>query len=468
MNSLTSQSTPNIFSPLSYLEEPQELSYLYGTIAQSLLLDYKEDNINPESVLMKGINDYPKGNFSAACITLLGSYYFTQGHFSEAEATFAILPQKYPDSSYAGEALYWSAICAEKLKKDPLIAKMYRKQLFEKFPSSPFAPAAYFHYYTYRDYLQGDRAALKHLQAFQQLFPDNSLQINAHYLIGLDYKRERKGPSGRALRKKNLVEAINAFSKAELAFDTLHQQQKIPPNEIGHYLIIRYRSLLERALANQTIALESQATKRTIYAQYAQELFEQINKELADPNHPFAHYLTDEHPFPKIQEESLYLLLKNYIKLENAEAAKQAIDSLLEKYASFNMTKGYYLSCTYYEQGLLAMQEMNYKKAWIAFAKAEGSYDNLSVDQKLDLWIQQSECCKAQHELDNAMLILSKVINDNEISSLRVKAMYLRAEIYALQGRHELARKQLAATSNKGGEWALKAKTKLDEDYGYN
>jgi hypothetical protein len=39
--------------------------------------------------------------------------------------------------------------------------------------------------------------------------------------------------------------------------------------------------------------------------------------------------------------------------------------------------------------------------------------------------------------------------------------MYLRAEIYALQGRHDLAKKQWEATAKKGGEWALKAKENL-------
>ena len=45
--------------------------------------------------------------------------------------------------------------------------------------------------------------------------------------------------------------------------------------------------------------------------------------------------------------------------------------------------------------------------------------------------------------------------------------MFLRAEMYEAQGRRELGRKQLEATSKKGGEWALKAKAKLESDYGY-
>jgi hypothetical protein len=65
------------------------------------------------------------------------------------------------------------------------------------------------------------------------------------------------------------------------------------------------------------------------------------------------------------------------------------------------------------------------------------------------------------------MCILSKVINDETISGLRLKAMFLRAELYELQKRPELALKQLEATSKKGGEWGKKAKEKLEKEYGY-
>jgi hypothetical protein len=46
--------------------------------------------------------------------------------------------------------------------------------------------------------------------------------------------------------------------------------------------------------------------------------------------------------------------------------------------------------------------------------------------------------------------------------------MYLRSEVYELQGRHELAVKQLEATARKGGAWAQKAQEKLEKDYGFN
>lgn len=457
---------------LIHLQEPQELYYLSGMVACNLA-ERCPDNIEftnvAEQILQKSLVDYPEGYFADACLNLLATFYLRKEDFSKAEESFVRLTKDYPNSKSAGDALYWAAVCAEKLKKDSVLVQEYRKQLFEKYPSSTHAPDAYFHYYTYRDYLQGDRTALKHLQAFNEKFPDSPLQINAYYLIGLDHTRERKNTQGKTLRKKNLHNAIQAYFQTETHFDTLHQTKKIPPEHVEKYAMIRYRALLERALANQMIAEESQSTKRTIYSQYARELFLQINQELADPTSVFGIYLTKGEPFPKIQEESLYLLVQNYLKFDDDASAMKSIEAMIDKYKNLNIAKGYYLSRIYYEKGMIAIRQKNYEIALQDFMKAETSDDErfLNADQKLDLWIQKSLAYKALDQTDNAMLILSKVINDNAISSLRIKAMYMRAEIYAAQGRHDLARKQLEATAKKGGDWALKAKIKLDADYGY-
>ncbi|MBA3236756.1 MAG: hypothetical protein H0T62_00195 [Parachlamydiaceae bacterium] len=457
---------------LTELQEPQELYYLAGMVACNLAeknKEYLEFAETAEQILRKSLVDYPSGYFADLCLNLLATFYIRNEDFLKAEESFALLAKEYPNSINAGGALYWAAICAEKLKKEPAIIKEYRSQLFEKYPSSSFAPDAYFHYYSYRDYLQGDRISLKHLQSFSDKFPESPLQINANYLIGLDCTRERKSNQGRTLRKKNLMHAIQAFFQAETQFDTLNQEQKISPDKIEHYAMLQYRAMLERALANQLIAEESQATKRAIYAQYARELFLKINRELADPNSVFGMYLIQGQAFPRIQEESLYLLAQNYLKFEEDTAAEQTIDGMITKYKNLSVSKGYYLSRIYYEKAMIEMRQEKYDLALQDFMLAEVSDEEryLNADQKLDLWIQQSLAYKALNQMDNSMLILSKVINAHTISSLRIKAMYLRAEIYSAQGRHDLARKQLEATSKKGGKWATKAKAKLDADYGY-
>jgi hypothetical protein len=115
------------------------------------------------------------------------------------------------------------------------------------------------------------------------------------------------------------------------------------------------------------------------------------------------------------------------------------------------------------------MRQAAYSDALECLKQAQNTAkgDLLATDQRLDLYIQESMCYRGLQQWDNAILVLSKVVNDDAISSLRLKAMLLRAEVYELQGRPELARKQLDSMANKGGPWAAKAKEKLEKDYGY-
>ena len=174
-------------------------------------------------------------------------------------------------------------------------------------------------------------------------------------------------------------------------------------------------------------------------------------------------------PYPHFQEESSYWLGVSFKQGKNEIAATQVFTEMLDKYQASKITRGYFLSRVWYELGLISMQNQDYSRSLSHFFKAEDTAKGriLNSEQKLDLWIQQSFSYQGLKQFDSAILILSKVINDDTISGLRLKAMFLRAEMYEAQGRKELARKQLEATSKKGGEWAVKAKAKLESDYGY-
>lgn len=455
-------------------DELRELHYLHAMIAcRSVEKEEanasKEQCETAEKITLKAIAVCAEGSFSDACLNLLASFYLRQKRFDVAEKTYSALVDTFPQSVFAGNALYRGAYCSEKLGREVSTIQKYKRRLFENYPNSPLASRAYFEFYSYKQYLQGDRAAIKHLRAFRDKFPDTPLLITAYFLMGLDYKRERRNADGKSESKKNLMKAIHYFFKAEALFGEFHKNHLIEEDQMSYFSLIRYRSLLERALTNQAIAENSSAAKQIIYLQYAQELFLQINRELADGDHPGASYLTRADPFPKIRQETLYYLVLSYIESGATKSADRAIEQILSKYDSLGITKNYYLSCIYCEKGKTLFKKKEYEKALESFIRAEesGQESYLSVNQKLDLWIRQSMCHKALYRTDQAMLILSKVINDNTVSHLRVKAMFLRAEIYALQGRHELAKKQLEATAKKGGEWAIKAKVKLDEDYGH-
>lgn len=447
------------------LENQAEIFYLSGLFASHLIEKNHQSELIPlaEKNLKEGISRFPSDVSAAEMLNLLGHLYGRQHLDSEAELTFVDLEKRFPQHHLAGEALFWAAFYAERLKKDDVVIKQYKQQVYEKHPDCRYAAEAYFSSFSCRDYLQGSRSGLKHLEGMAARFPRTPLLISAYYLIGLNYKKERLSMEGRVVRRKNLLAAIDAFQEAELAFDVLNQNGLIPANEFEYFVTLRYQSTLERALSNLAIAEESQGTKRQIYLEYAEEVFGQVVHDFSSPEHPLASLLIKNEPYHRLWEESEFWLAHTYIQGDHDDAAEKVLAQMLNRYRQADVTKGYFLSRTWFEKGMIAMRRQNYALALEDFSKAENAANGrvLSPNQRLDLWIQQSLCYKGLQQLDQAMLLLSQVINDDAISGLRLKAMYLRAEIYELQGRGELALKQLEATARKGGVWGAKAKEEL-------
>ena len=67
---------------------------------------------------------------------------------------------------------------------------------------TPLASEAYFTYYTYPEYLQGDRTTIKHLQSFTDRYKESPFLIDAHYLMGLDYKEIARPQKGAGLERR--------------------------------------------------------------------------------------------------------------------------------------------------------------------------------------------------------------------------------------------------------------------------
>lgn len=459
--------TPSL---LNLLPDPDEIFYLKGLTASHLALlegggdEYK---IEAQKALKQGIAAYPQGKFTDQVLFLLGTLSYKTQEYSEAAETFAALYSRDSNSTLKGDALFWKARALEKTDFPPNEIQKIKREVFEKYPSSAFAPEAYFTLYSYRDYLHGERQAIKHLHAFPGMFPNSPYLLNAYYLIGLDFKKDRKTPEGKWISKRNLNSAIDAFQQCETAFDRLNKDSYLQQENMAYYIAVRTRATLERALTNIAIAEESQGAKRQIYLEYAEDVLREMESDQKDGS--LAKLILNERSNSSCHEESAYWLGETCLRQGKQKEAVRIFNQMLEKYQGARITKGYFLSKVCYNLGLAAFDTKEYSEALKFFLQAEDAAKGkiLSTDEKLDLWIQQSLCYQKLKQLDEAILILSKAVNDDAISSVRIKAMYLRADAYALQGRLELARKQLEAASKQGGEWGLKAKQKLDQEYGY-
>lgn len=440
-----------ILKELAQQENSAEVFYLAALAGSSLT------NLPLQEIILfleKGIELEPTSKWGELCLKQKGTLEFQLGHFDDADKTFAQLIDGYPSSSFKNEAWFWRAKCAEKMGEDERMRELLR-EIYEKEPKSPEAPRAYLSCYPYRDYMQGQRKAIKHLQAMPTLFHDHPLLILASYLIGLDHKKDHLSPEGKVQYHQNLIAAIEAFLKAENLFDDLEQRHLIANDEIAYFSQLRDRAHLERALANIAIAEQSQGAKKQIFLEYSEEVLQQLKDRLS------------EKASQETVEETDYYLADVDQKLGKHKKADELYDQMLNRYRQANIHKGYILSQVWTEKGKRAQQEKDYAQALACFKQAEATAWGLSPDQKLEIWLQQSLCQRELGHFDEAMWILSQVVNDEAISGLRVKAMFLRAEIYAQQGKPELALKQLEATSKKGGEWGQKAQEKLKREYKY-
>lgn len=376
---------------------------------------------------------------------------YEKNDFSNAKAQFLNLYEKSPSSPFADASLYWAARSEEALPNgnpSPLYTTLYTS-----YPSSPFAPEAYFYTYSLTDYLQGSKTPQKHLQKFPALYPDHPLTLKALYLLGLDSTRDRKTPEGRSITRKNLTQAIDLFQEVETRFDKLKAFEPLIAKE---WEFLKNKAMLERAKANYEIALSSQGAKRRIYFEYAEEIF----RTLSDQAHP-------DDPW---KMEAWYGLALAQMQLGNSLQAKKTGEAILAYYASKKITEGYFLAEAYAQLAEISLQSKapaaeTLRLSDLALSAGKNS---LSTDEKLSLMIQKSEALKQEKAWDQAMNLLSDVVNFEAVSSLRLKAMYLRAVVYEEQERRLLARKQLESLALKSGPWAEKARKKLEEQYGFN
>jgi tetratricopeptide (TPR) repeat protein len=431
---------------LAAMQSKDEVFYLLGLIGATT-------GDEAESYLEHVLEEFPDGSFSAPALNTLATLYFQRSDYTKAERLFTRLAAEHPNSNLAGNAWFWAAESAERFRRAPEVVRGYRKQVIEYYPDSEFAAQAFFEYFSFADYLQGDADALEHLGKMADLYPDSPYLVTAHYLRGLHF------------REAFLDEAIGAFSSAAEAFDRAYARGKIGSSSLEYFTHVRYRTLVELALSQLEKGKLSQGAERHVALKMSEEMFTSLLGDFADSGHLLARLVARDNPYPRLLEEAEFGLAQSYLAARNYDDAEATLSLMLDRYESLHRTDGYYPSRVWYHQGRLSMERGLFDTALECLRHAEEADGRqaLTINQRLDLWLQQSVCFEKQGDLDQAMLLLSRIINDEAASPLRVEAMYRRSEIYAHQGRHELARKQLQATASKSGLWAAKAQEKLRE-----
>lgn len=404
-------------------------------------------------------------NWSPQMAKLEGQILLRLGEWSKAEDLFFRLIQEHSDPLLTPEALFWLAYSAEKQNKISL-RREFLEKIYTEFPNHYLAPEAYFYIYSYREYINGSKKALHHLLAIPTLFHAHPILIRAYYIKGLYHKKGLISEEGEIIRQKDWTAAIDAFQLAEESFNSLWEEKQIPAEDLPALVKIRFQAQLERAQANLAIAYASKGGKKQIFLEYAEGVFKELIKNFEKPA-TFAKYLV--HPqrvYPSIWAEAELKLAQLYQEKQNWAEAERLLNQSLRRYHDASEFSGHSIMRIWLEKGKIALNQDNPKLSLYCFHEAtlaNPTYVEMTSHEKLDLWIQESVCHQKLGQLDESMTLLSRVINEEVISSLRMKAMFLRAEIYEKQERIQLAIKQLEAIARLGGEWSEKANEKLEQ-----
>lgn len=454
---------------LEYLEKAllleKSCAPLY--ILKGQLLAHFENRSREEvaEALYETIHRFPKGLCAESALYLLALWHAGQKQFPLAQLTLEKLTEHYPSSPHVAEALFWTAHCLEESQGERAHIQRLRARVFQEYPNSSLAAEAYFLYFPYEDYLDSEPAALKHLQNMAERFPSSPYSISAYYLIGLE-ALQHMGIE-KSDQKLHESRALEAFQEAETLFDSLLKQDRMTPNELTYFTTLRFRAALERAGLNLNIALKSEGAKRHIYLAYSTSAYQSLLEILSSPEHAVTSTLPAE-TLPGLFEECQFGLAEAYLKGDDSSAATHILNELIANCGKKGITRGYFLARAHHLLAVKAMEQGHFLEAQKGLNAAEACSKGrlFSHEERLELWMRQSACYRACQDYEPAMKLLSKVINEDCVSSLRLKAMFLRAELYEEQGRPELAQKQLKALASKSGEWAVQAKKKLEHAYG--
>ena len=397
-----------------------------------------------ESVSNLFFQRFPSSIYRSDLLFVLGLKHWQQKEHALASEYFSKLLQENPTYQKRDEALYFQALCAE----DP---KPYYTELYTHYPESKYAPECYFRMFAENEYVQGDAIALLHLKRTPTALQKGPFWILTCFYIAQNIKQE--------CPEKNLSDAqILLMQEALKRYDIAINEAKTAPI---FFEKISYSARLERAktmviITNSTTQSKESFTECLDYLGYLKEL---LHKKIAE---------TDDRFYYSLWQESSRLRYSAFLLAGEQSRAREELVNLIDYAKKWNFLQTDAAVFGICELATLHMQLREFAEAESLLTMAEAAHaENENRVPLLQIWITKSALCRKKQKLDEAMTLLSKVINDDCVSSLRVQAMYLRSELYEQKGRRDLALKQLEACSSKGGAWAEAAKRKLEVQYGY-
>ena len=321
------------------------------------------------------------------------------------------------------------------------------EEICRKYPNSRVRPTASFRKYSLTEYLEGSQKEKEYLSSWLDQYPTHREAIVAHLLKGLDAMRVSWKIEGCCTGQKDLSKALSHFKRAIDLHNALVSSSKTDYDHLlydhKYYLLMAQRAAFEAAKCCREIAMVGQGVKQSLHYRYAEEFLRTLI--VADLS---------------LKHEAQLMLIDLSLDQGDLQTAKQRISDV-----DIDSTPSIYLSELFYKKGLCAEMEGYLPEATdsirCALSKGKGK---LSEDKELEMKMALADLNDRLDRDEEALSLFSEVINESLISHRRIEAMFKRAVLYEKIGKRDLARKQLQAIVDRGGEWAERAKTRLERN----
>lgn len=351
------------------------------------------------------------------------------------------LIRDYPDSPIAVEGLYTLSQVYEKLSQ-PDKVKELQLQLIEQYPDAPMTEQVYYDFYVRQPPSPQVERALKE---FIRLYPNSRLLVGVYNALG-----------DLCVEKMDEKQALTYYNQAISSYDLLDRSQKLSSNSqidiIFNDVLLKKGKILrthfekqlpEKEFLNEALLVLEKGIKR-------------IDALSADERMAIYGHASLPVILQKYELELAHILLLN----GQTKEAKQTLSHLLQTFNQNKLLDSYFYYETWFLLSKLSIQEAAFSDALQCLLLVEQGIQQKKI-KTIDLArvkLMQSECYEKEKSYDQALLCLSKVINDPENRDYEAEAMYKRGQLYRLMGQEELAYHQFQEVAKTDTNWGNKAK----------
>lgn len=398
------------------------------------------------------LSTYADSPYTPDVLLQLAAISFQEKEYAASYQILLNILKSYPSFHDRAAALHMAAATLDQMQAEFEQARILRKELLKLYPTSSYAEDAAFRLFPEKEYLLGTPHAISHLKTMVQEYPDSPYIVAARVYIGSYLLTESIKQKELDLKNSTLRQALQEFRATETAYANFSSKKAIPAPLTLYLKEMEIEAMLYQG--KTLLDIFTLGGEKTVLLEEAEEVFKavihrlnsfitkllSINEKACTARMYYAY------------QEASFLLAKVFEGQGKEGAARKQLLLLIEWMDALKL-KGEFLTKATLE---LAVKEQKLE----LFDQAEQTA-SASTSALLEVWIAKSVYLIKMNELDKAMMLLSKVVNADSASQLRIKAMVLRADIYELQHRQDLAIKQLEAAAKKGGEWGLEAEKKL-------